>query len=1622
MPAFAAINLEPEEPVDEEVDTAREVQIDEAFKQFQQALKLHSQGPRFYDEAEEAYGALFKSEIFKFPDAATDFERSEARSLELDSQDPDSILPQALYLSYKNRGLFLLDQIRHQAKTAGANVFEQPHAIERARRVLNDFSNALDCDPSDAELWRRAARIASYLNHGRINRYCLEAAIEMDDDPTVVNVEPPSIAEALAGNQLLSYLSKLHDNLSLSHPVMQPWANKKVLSLLAKYLDPVPYLPNPANKVCAAPTTKQAEPSSSRLISVPEPSWASVGRALVDYVDQNGTTGERILLQVPDFDESEDEDTQESHGPTEAESDDAEAAEQKAGEAQESETQEQEQDRRRKRSQSLAGLADEEAEHKRSKRVRRRETLEEVTDPSTLIAAQLAPCQRADQILFQMTNVLLEDLGGLQDDLMARISEILDGCATEDRTKTDIAPAILLRDSITSYSEDKARVLLGKKDASNLGNLTSMLEHCKVEKGPEFRHFKEKHLKDFVTRVNSHSPALQDVVHMWLSHTLSTYTTSKWSDALRLTVVDLLARFDEDLWQSSPDDGHIVQTIFEIHLDAYEKLVGPRSAAETSTKLEAKYRLDRWLEKASAQERTIRFLWSAVLSVQLKEQVCRDFLLHAWSSVRDHLEDQILWLPNNSAMPEVSRSAAEREISKLTTMDFFASLRGDMEPVATIESLEPILNPGICRVGDRPIEEVAPSSLRDIWKVVARSSTELRLFLWDTLANAYRDIEYTTKQFSCHLRALEMLVSDLESSDCSLKLFRYIDDLLVPALSAAINDPTAFDILDEYHTRDSAAALTKLACVLHTVALIEDEHRVGISQPPTAKSFDLFIAKLRELQVRTWSLLYRIFKSSTEFEVAEYLSAIHRVLGLRKSCRCSNKVFLKLMRNELIRRTELDNWGDHMAQVLYDMYGIKFGFSAWDVQDHGCPPEKLERRTAMLLSERVIELAENMPMKDLLKSDLKSTIEHMQTAIGQTKSSSQMILNIRKFNDTLRRPIHPLHLYKAFTGIIAVDAVTIKNADSSLARHGWFFLLGLIALSKFKAIDLNKRQTPGAIDDLRMATTFIRQQLQFTPEKWEAWYRLGECHDYELDEMVLWSAEKMNKEREDLVQLQRMTIHCYTLAISCAANNASPGDEDALYELHLRFAMRLYASSREPFAMEAFEHPEQERYFIQAFSGTFKRIIHSEMTPLQVWKYAAALFKRAMAARPEEWLPPYMLAKCLWKMGKTQRLVAILEKAVEAAGRVKRPRGSDPILEPAYKLVSIVDKMVTSDRLPRKDGWEILGRQPFLKESIPCFKGSDMHLDEWKDTVISALRCLRDLDKAGWQHRIVARHARILLNDDCGHGPRNGGNLSQGKAAFSVLRDNMFTKTMVMNVWKCDAERPGRHFVFMEEYVRLIVNILHVLKDRANLEALLRRMRKRGADFYHFSELWQSCCMKYLGMIREAHEVSTFGDEGFRSTSLDEFELIAARITTWAEEGGQHALLGAMKEAYELKKLNGNLMKGQVIDELVSDCFTDLWMDIKTRLPGPGLALVLEERQKKVKEAEARTAPEKQGNQDPNQEKRQDSAGPSEKPGDSTTQNLKPRRTAVRRQEILRAAERTIMRSTGYKAPGVRIQ
>lgn len=1346
MSAFTALNVEPDENPEDDIDKTREIQLEEALKLYQNALKLHAQGPKYYKQAAEAYDILFKSDVFKYPESLTDFTQ-DMPNVDLEpefplqdgflpaSDDGPSTLPQILYLAYKNHGQFIMDCLKYRIRSGPT--LPRSDLAPQAHLALEQFTQALARDESDTELWRRAARVGELLGSNSIARYCLEAAVEVDDDPALGEVDPANLEEGFAGIQLKDLLEALSDKMALSHPIMAPYEKKQMPARLRKYLDPYPFLKNlPADH--SAEVEVDSERSRHMVKDIKLFTWDSVAEAIYSLLDSCGEeygsilqapAGEVITFNLPDLDvEMGDGDlltrqsadlsistsenaTPAADGPpavdgqTEIASLPEVAQDGNEGKAEDDSSQ-----ATRKRSQSAAGLPEtpdeETGAQKRSKRIRNRDTIGGdgalPADPNAGLKLAYDTMCGGDQYMFSYIDGLLEKLDVRELGTSGEVQAILNPDAPQTNGNPRNVAMYDLRDLIHKWDTSLSATfhlgngldIMGSIGGLKTNGLTAFHEHSKNESlktQTQADLITTAGVSSFVKSVNEDSLTSQEAAYRYFKAMCPSYRNSLWPNSLKVANTKLINLTDSALysqldaeyrglgfeevesanWQQLKE---FAQMMLELHLDVYISITNPQSIVDIGSCNIGKERLDKWAALVSdimqthsnqpESQTVMRHLWASVLLASVTENVSREHMILCWADMQNLLQkSQIskIELYNNVAMPEVSASAADREISRLTTMDFFLNLfKNDSDPTTIIETLEPVIDDSTNddsthkdSTDTGPIhEEVLSTATRDMRKFLENSSPSLRLYLWQRLREAYQEIDYPTKVFSCHLKCIEIIVGYLQSSKFSqmaeearhkelLGYLKAVDELLVKALTLALNDQTAFDIIDDSHLASSTKALASLCRMLHAGTLLEDQVTAGLipdntivltkeKGKPSYTSLKTFLLRLSEMSIRSWALLYTLTKegisqnkglfTTVDNDLAEFLAVVHYSLGLRVRCERSNKIFLKMMKVELIRMKYFEKWEDYLGQVLWDLYGIRFGdkIGVFEIMDHGCDREKLDRRTAISLVEHVILLANRMSMKDLLRDELRITIESMQQVIGAAKTSAQTSHNLRNITEYLKLSIHPLRLNKALRGMEYIDTLPVRTAESSLAEKGWYFLLGMMSLSKFRS---QKRTGSGATDDLKIAASFFRLQLQFTAEHWEAWYRLAQCFDSELEEDVMWSAEKLNCDRAPLVSEQRSAIHCYTMAVSTAMRTANASFETAekMSAMFHDFGLRIYSSSRDPFHMEAFYMDDYERH-MSGPGGMYKKSFHEELTRYKAWRLAAGLFRRAIAEKPNYWM------------------------------------------------------------------------------------------------------------------------------------------------------------------------------------------------------------------------------------------------------------------------------------------------------------------------------------------------------------------------------------------------------------------
>lgn len=1125
----------------------------------------------------------------------------------------------------------------------------------------------------------------------------------------------------------------------------------------------------------------------------------------------------------------------------------------------------------------------------------------------------------------------------------------------------------------------------------------------------------------------------------------NSYTQFVWPESLKTMVVRVLVNFDHDILKRASAEledkrsdesqegdaeaaalAEMVQTIFELHLDIYCLIKSPNSGVESETVISQGDRLARWAElsrevmqfcrevKVEQHDTpdckdalSLRFLWATTFNIGAAVDASQDHVLECMNDLRAiyvNAGEPCIQLQNNAVMPELSVSALDREVSKLTTRDFFLKITNQdvkEEPAAVIESLEPLLecvmpervawNGG---ADERSEDDLSRSANPELVSFLESSHISIKLLLWQRLRDAYINIDYTPMVVYCYLRMIRMVLREMKSPEIIglaqgerqvsvLKSLRLLREMVTKLYGLITADKNALDCIDEAGLKLAVGSFGEVLQLLQVFNVAQDSIRVGQSQPPSLTnglpipSFAAITTIIHEMQVQLWIVLYAFLKEAisqnpNQFpspmeDRFDFLRTVHRNLGLRGICGCANRAFVRMLKDELFQMTHVEGYDSEQAQVLYDLYGINcFLNPSYELIEHGCTRDAfLDRGVALQATDLLLAQASKLPMKELVKHSLKDTIEKVHGALPKKKSAEAIVKNRDAYRAFLRSPINPLDLFDCLKGEGNHLPVTlVGQSDAPVSTKGWYFLMGHMALTRFRS---QKRTAPTPLEDVEIAIAFFLQDLEHSADRWETWYRLGQAFDTKIEENVVWSAEKLNSQMPDIILLQKNAIHCYTMATTLAHRSADLAFQtsDKMAALYEDFATRLYSSSREPFSMQPFALQEEVDRFVTKSNNVCKDKSFRPLRLYAAWKLANVLFGRALARQPDSWMLHYMVGKCKWKMHSAPEalrltgekretpptghdilscFVRALELLPEKDRKESKDTKRDPVLEPHYKLLSITHKLVIRGSIDLQEGIKALDNTQYSR----LVTRPDA-LQDWPEYVLTVLKRIRVADKSNWYHRMIARAAHIKYTTPYNPAYRVTPNVD---AARNEMMGDLFTKTMVLQVWRPEAERAGRHFVYTARYTRFLVKLLQELGDRASMETLARRVRRRPHDIFEHSLVWQDICTAYLSMLR-AHANLSEGLETSTFSNISHEEFLARKepLERWMEkqDPGVSPALDVMRDVQELKKINQGLMKPGAIDDLIGDSYASLFNGIGKTL--------WDEHKREQREEEARRAP-----------------------------------------------------------------
>ncbi|KAK9466156.1 hypothetical protein V1512DRAFT_208858 [Lipomyces arxii] len=1524
--SFTALNVE-EEEFTESDEGIREVQIEEAFKLFQKALK--AQYDRDYDTASSTYDELFKDDIFV---------------TEMTGNIPPSI-HRLKYLAYKNHGQLVLDWIKLHGTTDNV----QLHT--KLVQGVSEFAEALVHDDQDADFWLELASFLPALKMKRLTRFALESALltkstALDMEDKLEAKMSLGIDELSAAKSLLGVLESIGDKSTLERPVFKMVECRKVDGLLQQYMDQRTRTHEYLQPLIQNDVSSTSVPTQDQQVNLfaKASTWVSVGSTLSQLSTKSTSiatvTSEPVMVKIRLPDASKlviSELNAESEDLNEDMIIDSPASDQQ-------ETTELASKRKRK------SFVEEAPGERSSKRVRGKAEESAVADDSHFF-------ENMDYLFAQF---------GLS---FGNVNQVVHSETDETTESRNIAMVDFIL-SLKGWKDTNGNIFLKGEGIQTPASNASRLLDLAMVKGsasskPPFP--SSDGLIEFVSFVNADCMYLSEVCIDFIKELLlpkedmsEPFLQSVWPANLTKVTRRLIFLYFDLVMQVIGDAmkveesgmaqryARMTQSLFEMLLDDYVEYTQQHGTSEHhQTALDDyKWRLRRWKSftiDALSQVETdkdpkfsvlqIRYEWASTIYNQVSgasHETVKTMFENFQKLMNANADIGTIELPNTPYIPEISADTVNSQLSKIQAASMFSSIfeiKGD-NPDKQIKILKTVLK------RSERTEESSHLDLKIVEKFIDESTLEFRLYLWELLKSAYDTAGEDTNSFDCLLVSLELTVNDLTTVEYKAKdrdrrthtLYRSLHlskELLSSTVSLAISHKRFIDSLTDARLSDLLCCLVSLLRILHAYVVFDDGVVDGTLTGSESEIYTETASKFQEMLVQCWTFAYMCFKAKLTLSAVEdfdrprllLLSLLHEELGIRQYCSAAGGIFLNLLLKELLA-IKLDDIENEVLQCVHCQFGLTLGNEFFYPYDHKTTPVAFDRSNALDLLPFLMALAarRKQSTQGLSRTDMKTVLDKFCEVIGvPRRDHTGIYYNQTVIDKYLSTSISPMLLRQSLRGLESLSTIPIRSDYAEVAFMGLYCLQGQIYLAQYRS---RKRTMAGRTEDLDYAIRYFKHDLVCNTNRFESWYGLAQTYDAQAEDDMTWSAEKMNSENKKGIALtQRRALLCFAVATSLYLRHEGiEPPRQGLAAFWTDFGFELYSSTRPPMSMGAYK-AEDERHF-SGSTGMYSKPNFSEMKTTTGIRVALNMFQTAARQDTKDWKNYYMQGKCMGKLGAEPETV--LDMYLKAIESLKRERASaDPIFEPHYKLLSVVYKYFQSSKLDLTRAMAYAERSQYYKrpdEPVTTSEGFYLML-------IGMLTRLKAADKKHWHHRPTYRIATIYDN-----GLNETVKAKDEMSSFFSLK----AAKNFLTIWKPEYERPGRHFVYAYQYTTYYIELLEKTDELESLIVIARKVRRLMPSMVRHTECWEFLCNSTVEVLRRLADVP----ERYLETSLtlvpvEEFmsrsgrlEVVCVRLKPVPK------MIAYLQDAYELRKLNIGLAPTARMEEVFGSIYMKLYQGV----------------------------------------------------------------------------------------------
>ncbi|SCU91675.1 LAME_0E13410g1_1 [Lachancea meyersii CBS 8951] len=867
-----------------------------------------------------------------------------------------------------------------------------------------------------------------------------------------------------------------------------------------------------------------------------------------------------------------------------------------------------------------------------------------------------------------------------------------------------------------------------------------------------------------------------------------------------------------------------------------------------------------------------RFLWAKFCSLQytigINDDKLIDSLQEMEGSIEKHAPSVNVPYSNYSTIPQLNLKAVQSQLSrlkivrKITSIDINAPSHNN--DAATEQQMQLIKYALVFEEKMR----MEPSEEDSMEAFLKDSPFLLKVKLWRLLISYYsrRDMKLAVSIF---FRILNILHSKICCANYKAQSHLQRQQTLLLTISCMggftrdlldlIFEHLRVELVEQVDIKPGLLILLKWLNLLYPIVFFESL----CQNDSTMKSFfskaKKSSSKLKNIfadLVTSTIYICRILEScdpnflKRQYGLIDLIETSHELMGQFNFCDASNGSYLSFSEQILCDKGDEKGF-KHIRQVLWCQYHFIVGGENSTVKQHNTKGREMNQESAVAAGKFLID--SHYSDKNLLiacgnKTNLKQILDNIIQVIGDVNFMGNHILARNDFflEQYLKSMITTDIFRAAYAGEISVELLEPNDGLQSVADTGIFYVAAIQALNLYK---VRKKATQARPSELDSIITTLKTDILYKTERFESWFLLGKCYSFRVEDDLIWTSDKLatHEKRRGTTELQRQSILCYLMALGIATRNRSKFQEGPnLRDYHQILKELLETLSEE--LLNGFLKPMEKSCFQWNSPSALKLKADGEIcissAPLaqSVSDYnieQAILVGLSKAIQIEtvnlglqlsqrNWKSFYYSAKIIFKRCMREFKSVGLDMLLEACSLSEDAASTkDVILEPHYFLVTSCFKLVPRHILTAKQALSYLrlDNSVFKKEDSfwECEESNELEetSKNFNEKILDLLRCLVALDKTKWHHRPKYRIARILYDQ---FGDLDG--------AIAEMDEIMFLKSSnksLVNIWKPEFERPGKHFIYTYQYVMFYLDLLFCRHDYTNIALVAKKLKRFGA-------------------------------------------------------------------------------------------------------------------------------------------------------------------------------------------------